>query len=395
MISQKGLFIAMVVLLFHTFFCGAAFSENGVTDNEILLGSSLALEGNAKYLGTQTLHGALSYINFINAAGGVNGRKIKVVSYDDGYDPDTCLKNTQKLIKDDKVFSLFCYVGTPTGVKALPAIKEGKIPIVGMFTGANAFRDPVTREVFNIRSSYFDETDGIVRRFWEDLGVRKIAVFYQNDAYGKAGLAGVELALKKYDSKPVVTASYERTTGLIADAFKTIREAKPEAVVMIGLYGACAQFILSAKWSGFDPYFHNVSFVGAEELAKLIGSGRDSDGVIVTQVVPPPATPLPGIEEYKKLLKQSYPDDEPNFVSLEGFFNAKVMVEALNRMGPDVTREKLVTTLESIKNFDAGLDTPITFSPDNHSGSNKVYFSILKGGKYQIIKDWKTVKTKL
>lgn len=371
-----------------------SYAEDGVKDNEIILGSSLALEGHSSFLGTQTLHGAMAYLNSINEKGGVNNRTIKIISYNDNYDPATCEENTRKLIEQDKVFALCNYVGTPTTLQALPLIKKAHIPLFGLFTGSEALRRPVIKEVFNVRSSYYQETQGIVTKLWDIFGVRKFAVFYQNDSYGQAGLKGVEIALQKLGSEPVVAASYERGTILITEALNTIRAALPEAIIMVGTYTPTANFVQSAKWSNFDPYFHSVSFVGAEQLALLIGAGRDSDGVIVTQVVPPPGSKIPALQEYRDLLQKYYPADKPNFVSLEGFINAKVLVAVLNKMGKSPSREGFIQAAESIKNLDVGLDHTINFDPNNHQGSDAVYLTVIKNGEYQTISDddWKSMK---
>ncbi len=373
---------------------GAVRSETGVTDTEIILGSSLALEGHASFLGTQTLHGAQTYFNSVNEKGGVHGRKIRVISINDNYDPDTCETNTKKLIDEDKVFALFSYVGTPTTVKVIPLIDAAQIPLFGVFSGAESLRQPVNKNIFNIRSSYYQETAGIIGHFWNDLGLKNIAVFHQNDAYGQAGLKGVELALEKLGSKPVAIGTYERGSNDISTALETIRNAKPDAVIMIGVYGPTATFVRSAKWSSFNPYFHSVSFVGAEELAKLLGVGRDSDGLIVTQVVPPPESDKTAIAEYRTLLKKSFPEDEPNFVSLEGFFNAKALVAVLEKAGKDLTRQSFRSTADSMLDVDLGLESKLNFSATDHQAFDAVYFTIIKDGKYVEIKDWTTVKRK-
>ncbi|MBN1295544.1 ABC transporter substrate-binding protein [bacterium] len=391
--NQRAFFrtgLSLVVVLMSLI---AVQAEVGVTDMEIVIGTSLALDGHASYLGTQTLHGAMTYINHINDAGGVNGRKIRVISYDDAYEPAKCTENTNKLIDNDNVFALFCYVGTPTSVEILPIIKAKKVPLVGLFTGAEVLREPVIREVFNIRTSYYEETGGIVKHFWEDMGVRKIAVLYQNDAYGEAGLKGVELALSKFNSKPVAIATYERGSNAISEAMTTLRASDPEAVIIIGVYGPTSTFIRSAKWSGFNPYFHTVSFVGADQLAELLGVGRDSNGTIVTQCVPPPTSDVPGAVEYRNLLKKYYPDDTPNFVSFEGFINAKVLVSMLEKTGPALTRDAFIAAGESINVLDVGLGSAkITYGPDDHRGLDQVYYTVIIDGKYEIISDFKTIK---
>jgi branched-chain amino acid transport system substrate-binding protein len=370
-----------------------SIAEDGVKDTEIVIGSSLPLEGHASFLGTQLLHGTKAYLNSVNEKGGINNRIIKLVAYNDDYDRTKCEENTKKLIEQDKVFMLTDYVGTGTTLQALPLIQKAHIPMLGLFTGAEVFRQPVIKEVFNIRSSDLQETQTVISRFWNDLEVRKIAVLYQDSPYGESGLKGVETALDKLGSKPVAIASYERGTDAIGEALKTIRAAQPDAVIMAGTYTPTARFVFSSKWSGFDPFFHSLSFVGADELAKLIGQG-DSDGVIVTQVVPPQSTKCSAVQEYREILKKSYPSDEPNFVSMEGFVNAKVLIAILSKMGQDISRERFIATAEGIKDLDIGLDHTISFAPDNHQGSDTVYATVIKNGVYATISDeeWKAMK---
>ncbi|MBU2548265.1 MAG: ABC transporter substrate-binding protein [Proteobacteria bacterium] len=357
----------------------------GVTNDAITIGSSLALEGHAGYLGSQILHGALSFISHVNDQGGINGRRIKLISYDDGYDPPRCMVNTQKLIVEDNVFALFNYVGTPTTVKIIPIVTEARIPLVGMFTGASALRQPLNRYLINIRASYYQEIQAAVRYMVNQLNLRKVAVFYQYDAYGFDGLKGTELALKENNLTPVATGAYTRGTLRVEEALTRIMASGAQAVVMIGTYGPCAEFIHLARKRGYAGIFHNVSFVGPDELARRLN--REEKGVIVTQVVPPPEPSsgggkLWGVEEYLKLLKQYYPDDSPNFVSLEGYINARVLVEGLKRVGRDISREGFIDGLESIQNYDLGIANPLSFSPVDHQGLEKVYFTIIRNGKF-------------
>ncbi|MCJ7594052.1 MAG: ABC transporter substrate-binding protein [Desulfobacterales bacterium] len=367
----------------------------GVTDNEIIIGSSLALNGHAGYLGTQTLHGALSYINYVNDQGGIYGRKIKLITYDDGYDPPRCVANTQKLIVEDKVFALFCYVGTPTTVKIIPLVEQAKIPLIGMFTGANALREPFNRYLINVRASYYQETGAAVKHFVEDLGIKKIAVFYQYDAYGFDGLRGTEIALKNYGLAPVERGSYIRGTQNIEDGLDKIHSSGAKTVVMIGTYDPCAKFIKSAKAKGFNPIFYNVSFVGADELARKLG--KEGEGVIVTQVVPSPEAPesqnlLWGAREYSDLLRHYYPGDAPNFVGLEGYLNARVLVEGLKRAGRNLNRERFIDAIESIENYSLGIANTLNFSPTNHQGLSRVYFTRIQNGKFELWTDWQKLK---
>lgn len=360
-------------------------TQIGITKTEILIGSSLALEGHAGYLGTQTLNGALAYIRYVNETGGVHGRRIRVISYDDGYDPPRCVLNTQKLIVEDRVFALFCYVGTPTTVKIRPLVEEARIPLVGMFTGANALREPPSRYLINVRASYYQETGAAVRYLVEKRRVERIAVFYQYDAYGFDGLRGTELALKNYGLFPVATSSYVRGTLGVEEGLAKILAAGAEAVVMIGTYEPCARFIQLARTKGFSPIFSNVSFVGADELTRRLGAA--AEGIIVTQVVPPPEpreTPsrLWGAEEYVRRLKTYFPEDQPNFVSLEGYINAKVLVEGLRRAGSRLDRERFINAIESIQNYDLGIANSLSFSPSDHQGLEQVYFTLFENGRF-------------
>ena len=360
-------------------------SAPGVTPNEIIIGSSLALGGHASFLGTQYLHGAMCLINQINKEGGIHHRKITVIAYDDGYDPPRCVANTQKLIHKDRVFSLFCYVGTPTTVKIIDTVEENKIPLVGLFTGADKLRFPFRHYIFNVRSSYYQETNAVVRYFVEEKGLRRIAVFYQYDDYGFDGLKGTQIALQKYGLSPVATGSFVRGTLDVEDALGKIQASQAQAVIMIGTYSPCAKFIKEARDRRYNPLFHNVSFVGADKLVQELGDA--GEGVLITQVVPPPTQRilLPATEQYSRLLSQYYPQDRPNFVSFEGFINARVLIEALRRAGRDISREGFIRALESIKEHYVGIGAVINFGPRDHQGIDDVYLTEVKDGQLQLL----------
>ncbi|BDQ38680.1 lipoprotein [Pseudodesulfovibrio nedwellii] len=370
----------------------------GVTNNQIVLGSSLALTGHAGYLGTQTLRGAEAYIRSVNANGGVHGRSIKIKAVDDSYDPPKCLANTQRFIIDNDVFALFCYVGTPTTVKALPLVEEARIPLVGMFTGANALRQPFNRYVVNIRASYYQETKDAVRHMIKDLGLQKIAVFYQYDTYGFDGLIGAELTLKEFNLEPVARGWYIRGTEDIDEGLEKIRKSKAEAVVMIGTYDACARFINKAGERDYTPTFYTVSFVGAEELARRIKTNAPAK-VLMSQVVPPPIINLnndiDAASEYVTLLNQYFPNDTPSFVGLEGFLNARIMVEGLQKAGRFLTREKFIDAIESIRDFKLGPGMSITYGPYDRQGLEAIHFTRLQDGQFMPFSDWKGLKQEL
>ncbi len=361
------------------------FETPGVTHNEILIGSSLALEGHASFLGTQYLHGAMCLIKQINSEGGIHHRQIRMITYDDGYDPPRCVANTKRLIHKDRVSCLFCYVGTPTTLKIIDIVEENKIPLLGIFSGADKLRFPFRHYIFNIRSSYYHEANAIVRYFVEEKGLRRIAVFYQYDDYGFDGLKGTQIALQKYDLSPVTMGSFIRGTLDIENALDKIESSRAEAVIMIGTYSPCAKFIKEARTRGYNPLFHNVSFVGADKLVQELGDA--GEGVLITQVVPPPTERilLPATEQYSRLLAIYYPEDKPNFVSFEGFINARILIEAFRRAGRDVSREGFIRALESIKEHYVGIGAVINFGPQDHQGMDDVYLTQVRNGQLQLL----------
>ena len=361
---------------------------HGVTPTEILFGSSCALSGQASFLGSQSIHGAQAYLNHINDKGGIHGRRLRLIVYDDAYDPSVCETNTRKLITDDRVFALTCYVGTPTVVRIIPLVEEAKIPLVGVFTGATALREPVHPYIVNIRASYREEVKVVIDHLIKDNGFNRIAVFYQDDDYGRDGLEGTHAALSQYGLEPVAIGSYERGTTNVEKALGRIEASKAEAVIMVGTYEPCARFIKLAKERGMKPVYHGLSFMGSEELIKRLGP--DAEGIIVTQVVPPPweTALLPAAEEYNSLLARYFPDDNPNFISFEGFVNAKVLVQALRRVGREVTREKFIDALEEMEFYSPGIGANINFSKTDHQGLHEVYITVVKNGKLVLVGDW-------
>jgi ABC-type branched-subunit amino acid transport system substrate-binding protein len=342
-------------------------------NNRIVLGQSAAFSGPAAQLGIQMNMGAKVYFNALNAAGGVNGSTIELRTLDDGYEPDRCKANTEKFIRDD-VFGLFGYVGTPTCLAALPLVVDAKVPFFGPFTGAEALRDPFHRTVFHLRASYYDETALIVKQL-TSLGLKKIAVFYQNDAYGKAGLEGVTRALKSQDLAPVALGTVERNTVNVAQAVKDITAKMPDAVVQISAYKSCAAFIREARKAGYGGTFFNVSFVGTQALADELG--KEGRGIMVSQVMPFPFSTTTGIaREYLDAVSRAGGDAQPNYSSMEGYLAAKVLTEGLRRAGRNPTRESLISGLESIQNVSFG-GFSVEFGPRDHVASRFVDLSML------------------
>jgi len=343
--------------------------------DRIVLGQSAPFTGPAAQLGIQFNRGAKLYFDQVNAQGGVARREIELLNMDDGYEPDRCVQNTNKMISDD-VFALFGYIGTPTSVAALPLATAARVPFFGPFTGAMALRQPGNRYAFHVRASYNDETALIVKQL-TTLGLKKIAVFYQNDAYGKAGLDGVNLALGKLDLKPVALATVERNSIEVAAAVKVLTLAAPDAIVQIGAYKACAAFIRAARKSGYGGTFYNVSFVGTQALADELG--KDGAGVVVSQVVPSPYNAArPIAREFVEAVKKAGGDYQANFSSMEGYLAAKVIVDGLRRAGSKPTRETLIAGLESLGNQSYG-GFAVSFSPSDHVASSFVELSMLTG----------------
>lgn len=344
-------------------------------DTRLMLGQSAPFTGPAAQLGIQFNRGAKLYFEQVNAQGGINRRLIDLVHADDGYEPDRCAENTRKLIADDPV-ALFGYIGTPTSVAALPLATAAKVPFFGPFTGAMALRQPFNRYAFHLRASYNDETALIVKQL-TTLGLQRIAVFYQNDAYGKAGLDGVTLALGKINMKPVALATVERNSVDVAPAIKTLLAALPDAIVQISAYKSCAAFIRAARASGYGGTFYNVSFVGTQALADELG--KVGAGVAVTQVVPSPYNSArPIAREFVEAVKKAGGDYQANFSSMEGYLAAKVITDGLRRAGAKPTRESLITALESLGDQSYG-DFSVSFSPTNHVASKFVELSMLTG----------------
>ncbi|SDN01106.1 ABC transporter substrate-binding protein [Polaromonas sp. JS666] len=353
----------------------AGFNVAHAQADKIILGQSAAFTGPAAQLGIQFHQGAKVYFDQVNAQGGIGKRLIEIRNLDDGYEPDRCAENTRKLIADD-VFALFGYIGTPTSIAALPLATKDKVPFFAPFTGAMALRDPFNKYAFHVRASYNDETGLIVKQL-TGLGLKKIAVFYQNDAYGKAGLDGVTLALAAQNLKPVALATVERNTVNVAGAVKTLVAAGPDAVVQIGAYKACAAFIREARKAGYGGTFYNVSFVGTQALADELG--KDGAGVVVSQVMPSPYNTARLIAREFVDAAKAAGNAQVNFSSMEGYVAAKVFVDGLKRGGAaKVSRESLIAGLEGMGSQSLG-GFSVTFSPTDHVASSFVELSMLTG----------------
>jgi branched-chain amino acid transport system substrate-binding protein len=357
----------------------AAAQQPGVTADKIRLGQAAVFTGPAAQLGIQMRNGIKSYFDFVNEKGGVHGRKLELVTEDDKYEPSVATGASQALIDKHKVFALLGYVGTPTGVAHLKVTTAAKVPLVGMFTGAEALRVPLNRYVFHVRASYYDETEKMVEQV-VSTGGKKVAVFYQADAYGEAGRMGAEIALKKRNLQIHSNGTVERNTVAVEKAVQAIHASQPDAVVMVGAYAACAEFIKQMKAAGSGAQFYNVSFVGSAALANALG--KEGLGVAISQVVPFPwGTGVPVVKEYQAMAKKAGFTDY-NFGAMEGFLVAKVMVEGLRRSGKNLTREGFVDAMEKMNDVDLG-GFFVSYSPTSHTGSKFVDLTIIgRDGKF-------------
>jgi len=375
-ISRKFPWIVALGALLPTLAC--AQGAPGVSADKILIGQAAVFSGPAAQLGIQMRNGIKAYFDAVNEKGGVHGRKLELVTEDDRYDPTVAPQASKKLIDEHKVFALVGYVGTPTGVQHLPVVTQAKVPLVGMFTGAEALRVPMNRYVFHVRASYYDETEKIVEQV-VSTGGKKISVFYQNDAYGEAGRKGTELALEKRKMKIHSQGTVERNTVAVEAAAKAINATQPDAVVMISAYTSIAAFVRQMQKLGSGATFYNVSFVGSKALSEALG--KDGVGVAISQVVPFPwGTAVPVVKEYQAAAKKAGLKDV-DFSALEGFLSAKVLVEGLKRTGRDLNREKFVDTMEKM-DVDLG-GFHVAYSPKTHAGSKFVDLTIIaRDGKF-------------
>jgi ABC-type branched-subunit amino acid transport system substrate-binding protein len=351
-----------------------AGAQEGVTEKEIRIGMANALSGPASGLGVNLKAGAEAYFARINAAGGVNGRKIALVSKDDGYEPEKTAAATRALIEQDKVFALFGYVGTPTSTAAVPLASRAGVPYLFPFTGAEFLRNPVNKWVFNVRASYFDETETMIERLTKDAGAKKIALFIQDDAFGEAGKAGVNRALHRRNMKVAEEARYKRNTIEVDEGMAKIKAAAPDAVVFVGTYKPLVEIVKKARAAGIKARFITVSFIGTADFIRE--AGADGEGVYITQVMPSPDnTTVPLVKQFQDDMKGG----PVNYSSLEGYANAAVLVEALKKSGAAPTRAAFVNALEGLTIDLGGLK--VAFSAASHQGAKDVFLTVVRGGK--------------
>jgi branched-chain amino acid transport system substrate-binding protein len=377
-------------------------------DKEIRIGMSAAFTGPTRGLGIELYRGSMAYFTHVNEGGGLFGHKIKVIAYDDGYNPVPTIRNTIRLVEQDDVLLLFNYVGTPTVTRMLPLLKtyntERALFLLFPFSGAQPQRvGPYAEYVFNLRASYSQEIDSLVN-YLISLGRSRVAVFYQIDAYGRSGWEAVHKSLAAKGLRVVGEATYYRGATYdesMTSQVKNIKHSSPDAIISIGAYAACAAFIRDARDMGINLPIANVSFVDSENMLQLLlesgkQTGRDyTVNLINSQVVPScDRTELPAVAEYrdlitrysvmppKSVIRQDYEPHKYSPVSLEGFLNAKLLVEILKRIGPDFHPKRVKSALESIKDYDLGIAVPVSFGSERHQGLDEVFLTTVEQGRF-------------
>ncbi len=372
------------VLLFVLLIVEIRAEESGISDERILFGQSAAFSGPVRELGKNMRIGIEAAFQEANARGGVHGRQLTLLSLDDAYEPEAAIANTRRLIEQEGVFALIGAVGTPTSLSATPVAAAAGVPYIAPFTGAAFLREDRWQNVINLRASYNQETEAMVARLTTDLGIKRIAVMYQDDSFGRAGYRGVRQALERRGMEPVAIGVYPRNTTAVKTGLLNLHSANPDAVILIGAYQPVATLIAWARHMGLDPVFMTISFVGSNALVEELG--RSGAGVFVTQVVPfPTDTTLPVGIAYRRALMAHASGATPGFVSYEGYLAGRLAIAALERCGREVDRTRFLNSLRSADTVD--LDGfVLRYGANDNQGSDAVFLTVIgSDGSYRSI----------
>ncbi len=376
---------ASLLLLFAA--AQAALAQvDGVTADRVLFGQSAALSGPASELGKEFRAGILAAFGHANAAGGVHGRKLELLSLDDSYEPEKAIENTRKLIEEERVFALIGAVGTPTSRAAAPIAAEGGVPYIAPYTGADFLRSTANwANIINLRASYRQETEEIVGRLIADLDIGSIAVLHQDDSYGRAGLVGVQQALGRRGMQLSAVGTYRRNTTAVKTAVLELQAAQPGAVILIGAYQPVAAAVAWSRKLGFDPVFVTISFSGGHALASEL-SRRGLGNVFVSQVVPFPTSAERIASSYRQALARHARGATPGFVSFEGYLAGRLAIVGLDRSGPEVRRAAFLSGI--LRGDPISLDGfQLRFGESDNQGSDRVFLTVVDGGgSYRPIK---------
>ncbi|WP_240194480.1 ABC transporter substrate-binding protein [Desulfopila inferna] len=379
MITRRSISVPVVSLIvaFSIVFTVPAMSDEpllAVKHQPIVLGQSCALSGPAQNLGLELRAGLLAAFSKKNDEGGIRGRDILLISRDDGYEPDRAIRNIRSFIEKHNVFMIIGEVGTPTSKAVIPLIEQHEVPFFGPFTGAEFLREPFRKNIINVRGSYYQEMEKLASYLIDEKKISRIACFYQNDSYGLDGLQGIRQALKRRGMKLVSEGTYERNTVAVMGGLRDVHKGNPEAIVLVGAYSACAEFIkLSKVKEEGERIYCSISFVGTESLQKALG--RYAENVIVSQVVPNPRdSSLPLIKEYLEAMSKYQHDVPISFTSLEGYIAGKLFSEIATHVQGELTRKNFVDTMESIGRFDLG-GLVLSFGEKDHQGLDEIYLT--------------------
>lgn len=349
--------------------------------NTILIGQSIPLTGASGELGKQYKAGAISWFKHINKQGGIHGKTIKLISLDDQYEPEQTIVNTQNLLEKPGLLALFGFIGTPTSKVVLPIVERKRVPFIAPLTGASILRDKNLKMVFNMRASYSQEIQAIVDSLVRSARQR-IAIIYQDDAFGNDGLQAAEAALSRHNLKAIVTTTVKRNSANVRNAVNAIAQARPNAILIISAYVSSAAVSKAIRDKDMNVQIMNVSFVGTQALEKALPPG-EANGIGISQVVPFPWNrSIPVVAKYQRIMREENPNSGYSFTSLEGFIAAQMLTTALEEAGKNPSRAKLIESLESLKNLDIG-GYAINFSSDNRQGSDYVELTFLGAQQWE------------
>jgi len=387
----KVMIKVLVVLLFIFAGTSIATAEEGVTDKSVKIGSHMDLSGVIAYWGNNLRMGMQAYYNHVNEKGGVHGRKINFIAEDDQYKPPMSVAAAKKLISRDRIFAFVGPMGSQQAGATMKLAVEKKIPFICPLSSSAVFHKPLKRYVFSLFTSYQDQCAIIVDFAMDNLKPKKIAMIYQEDEVGESGKEGVEAQLKKYNKRLVLSVPFKRGTKDFSSQVLKLKGTGADMVFIASIIREPAAIMKEAAKLGWKPQFMCQGSTGVNPyLIKMAGPA--SEGTVVATSALLPSSPHPAVVKYRDLLKKSFPKAVPGYMSQVGYIVAVIFTEALHRMGRDITREKLIQTMEGIKNLETGMWSPISFSPTNHQGANTSYLAMVDGGKFIKISDYSRPK---
>lgn len=381
--SKKNLFciiFTLCILTVSAALAGNALAADGITPSSIFIGQSCDLSDDNKRYGKAYRDGSLAYFKYLNSKGGINGRNVRLITYDDKGNSEVSIDNTKKLLATDKVFLLFGYTIENPGTNLISIVNQNKIPLFAPSYGGNIYREPFNRNIFNIKASFRDEVKSIVRHLKSDKNIKRVSIFYKNNEIGRSSLKDVVNAMGQMDVAPLNTAGYSDENEDLRKVIEVFNYVKPDAMILLGSLKQNANIIRKLRSAGSDALFINLSSINAEMLGEDLGN--NGIGVVISQVVPfPYYRKVPVVAEYNNVIEKHLPGTEPSYPGLEGYIAAKALCEVLRDIEGEPTREKFITTAESLYDIDLG-GVSATFEPGNHMGSDRTFFSQIGPGGF-------------